>query len=87
MCTLFRWIFIALQNVGVISAAPCTSTHPLGHNGPVTGSLYLYIGDDAPKDYEPVRLKKYIKIRLLHTQLAYLVRAKQNFRVEGADNI
>jgi len=20
-----------------------TSTHPLGHNGPVTGSLYLYI--------------------------------------------
>jgi len=24
LCTLFRLIFIAFQNVGVISAAPCT---------------------------------------------------------------
>ena len=27
LCTLFRLIFIDLQNVGVISAAPCTINH------------------------------------------------------------
>jgi len=38
LCTLFRLIFIALQNVGVISAAPC---------------IYIYIYIQENKPYSP----------------------------------
>ena len=30
------------SSAAVMEEYSCTSTHPLGHTGPVTGSLYLY---------------------------------------------
>jgi len=50
-----------------------TSTHPLGHTGPVTGSLYLY------SKLSPLQsLKKYTREAVTHSQrlsitLRYLV--------------
>jgi hypothetical protein len=32
-----------LSSAAVMEEESYTSTHPLGHTGPVTGSLYLYI--------------------------------------------
>ena len=31
------------SSAAVMEEYSYTSTHPLGHNGPVTGSLYLYL--------------------------------------------
>ena len=52
MCTLFRLIFIDLQNVGVISAAPYIIVVFDGHNNKIISSGFATRGSILPQSFQ-----------------------------------
>ena len=45
------------SSAAVMEEQSYTSTHPLGHTGPVTGSLYLYLYYKDPHNFLYVTVK------------------------------